>query len=143
LTKSREVVFISCSLDRRGLAVLNFAKLIRWRLLLGLALIACTGVVLWTVYRQSWERNGPSWEGNGPFWDKYQKVRPGTTETEAKEILGTPMLEEYPGGSLGPYCLAWFEGDQTIAVDFDLDGTATAKRFRPGRNSGWVHERTK
>ena len=66
----------------------------------------------------------------------------GTTETEVKEILGPPMFEEFVD-SLGPPCLAWFEGDQTIAVDFDLDGKATAKRFRPGRNSGWVHERMK
>jgi len=82
-------VDISCSLDRRGgsvypersewkslapfrcregLAVLDFAKHIRWQLLLGMALIACTGVVLWAVYRQSWGRSGP-------FWDKYQKVQ--------------------------------------------------------------------
>jgi hypothetical protein len=127
-------VFISCSLDRRGLAVLNFAKLIRWRLLLGLALIVCNGVVLLAVDRRLWGRSGP-------FWDKYQKVQLGTTETEVEKILGPPDLEE--GGGLMSLCLAWFEGDQTIAVDFDLDGRATEKRFRPGRNSGWVHERTK
>jgi len=103
------------------------------RLLLGLALIGCAGLVLWAVILEPWRPRGP-------FWEKYQKVQLSMTEKEVKEILGPPILEEFGGGSLGPYCLAWFEGDQTIAVDFDLDGRVTEKRFRPGRHSGWVHE---
>ena len=42
-----------------------------------------------------------------------------------------------------PSCSAWFEGEQTIAVDFDIDGRATEKRFRPGRSAGWVSERAR
>ena len=62
-------------------------------------------------------------------------------EEQVKEILGSPDSEE--GGGLMELCLAWFEGEQTIAVDFDFDGKAIEKRFRPSPHLWWVHERAR
>src|SRR5262245_55910685 len=106
-------------------------NLIRWPLLLGLVLIA--GVVLGVFYLKSSEQSGP-------FWEKYQKVRLGMKEKEVKGNLGPPNSEE--GSTFGDSTLAWFEAEQTIAVDFDLDGKAIEKRFK-GRFLGWVRERAK
>jgi hypothetical protein len=80
----------------------------------------------------------PAWL-RGPVWDKYQQVRLGMTEEEVEAILGPPDSVE--GGELMPSCSAWFVGEQTVAVDFDTDGRATEKRFRPWRSPWWVRER--
>ncbi len=100
----------------------------------GIAAAAYAGVAALAIYCD---------RTRGPFWEKYQKVRLGMTENEVVGALGPPAFEEYPGGILGDCCFAWFEGGQTIAVDFDIDGRATEKRFRLGRNLWWVHERAK
>jgi hypothetical protein len=84
-----------------------------------------------------------AWTPSGPFWEKYQKVQFNMTEDEVKALLGPPSVVESPGGSLGDSCFAWFDGSQTIAVDFDEIGRMREKRFRAGRNSWWVHSRAK
>jgi hypothetical protein len=100
----------------------------------GITAIGSAGVAALVIYCD---------RARGPFWEKYQKVRLDMTGEEVVETLGPPALEEYPGGSLGGFCLAWFEGGQTIAVDFDIEGRVTEKRFRLGRNLWWVRERAK
>lgn len=112
----------------------RFIELTRQRLLIGLSLLACVGLVLGAVYLEARKRRGP-------VWDKYQKVQLGMTEEQVKGLLGSPDSVE--GGGLSPSCLAWFEGDQTIAVIFDGDDKATEKCFRPGRTSAWVRDRVK
>ena len=41
---------------------------------------------------------------------------------------------------MGDSCYAWFDGEQTIAVDFDPEGKMKEKRFRRGRFLGWIRE---
>jgi hypothetical protein len=65
----------------------------------------------------------------GPFWDKYQRVQLGMTGKEVEEILGPPNIKE--GGGLMPETFGWCQGEEVIAVDFDIDDRASAKRFLP------------
>ena len=102
----------------------------RFRILLCLLLFVFAGVAFLVVHAESKRRT--------PFWDKYQKVQLGMTEEEVKAILGPPDSVE--GGGLMSSCWAWFVGEQTIAVDFNLDDRATEKRLRPGRTTGWVRD---
>ena len=78
---------------------------------------------------------------HGPFWNKYQLIQPGMTEKEVKRILGPP--DSIEGGGLAPSTLAWFERDQTIAVDFDVFDKATEKRFRAEVDGPWLRSRLK
>ena len=77
------------------------------------------------------------WRPRGPFYDKYQQVQFGMTEKEVFAILGPPMDEEYPGGSMGCACYYWFDGEQGIVVDF-FEGEVFGKAFRRARSSDWV-----
>src|SRR6266536_5071904 len=108
-----------------------FAKGIRWKLLLGLALIACAGVVFWTVFLEPWRPTGP-------FWEKYQKVQLGMTDKEVIAILGPPDYDLAVG--LGRSYLDWYEGRQTISVELDVYGRVTEKSFQPSHHLWWVHE---
>jgi hypothetical protein len=104
--------------------------------LLALVLLALVLLALVAGYFEPWAMRGP-------FWEKYKAVQFDMTEAEVKALLGPPMLEEYPGGSLGDSCYAWFDGRQTIAVDFDVSGKMTEKRFRVGRSEWWIRGRAK
>jgi hypothetical protein len=115
--------------------MLRRTRFIRWWSFLVLAAIVCAAFFIATCYVQSRAKSGP-------FWDRYQQIQFGMTEDEVKQICGPPTIEEYIGGSLGGFCLAWIHDGQTIAVDFDLDGRAIEKRFR-APYLGWVQERPK
>jgi hypothetical protein len=62
------------------------------------------------------------------------------TEREVKSLLGPPAIEEYTGGSMGDSCFAWTEGEQTIAVDFNVEGRMVEKRYRAARGASWIRE---
>jgi hypothetical protein len=103
----------------------------RKRLLLGLGFLVCAGLALSVAQFDPWGRRGP-------VWDHYRQVRLGMTEEEVKAILGPPDSVDSFG--LGFDYLGWFKGQQTITVDFDVDGRAAEKRFHAGPGSWWVRE---
>ena len=101
-------------------------------LLLCCALLADRGVFLGVKSTQR----------HGPFWAKYQQLQRGMTEQEVQAILGPPMYQEYPGGSVGPTVYAWHEGKQIIVAEFSvIEPSHSApwglvkKRFLP--NTWW------
>jgi hypothetical protein len=107
----------------------NLAKLRRWWLAGGLALLLVGGIAILLCFQP--------WRPRGPFYDKYQRVQFGMTKEEVVTILGSPIYEEFPGGSMGPAQYYWLDGEQGICVDVSEDKVSD-KSFRRARASDWV-----
>jgi hypothetical protein len=112
----------------------NPANTIRWPPVIGIAIVAVGAFVFGEIFLAPWHQLRP-------FWDKYQRVQLGMTEAQVEEICGPPTAMHFPGKRFLAMSYEWTEGDQSIAIDLDMDGKVGEKRFRLGQRIWQLPER--